>query len=421
MPGGVADRGASVADRQANLQNRMADARTNAGQNRGDFQQNRQDYLNNRREDWQNFANDHYGQYGNWHNGYWHGNAGGWWDHMWDDHTALMTLGVTRWGLNRVGSWFGYSSYANPYYDSGSGGGGYADYSEPVTMDATTSAAYATYDASAPDAAPLPPGVSQESLDKFDQARQAFYDGNYAGAQKLIDEALTKMPKDAVMHEFRALCLFAQKKYKEAAAVMNAVLAVGPGWDWTTLNGMYPSTDTYTAQLRALEEYVGKNPKSADGHFLVAYHYITIGENDQAKTELKKVIELQPNDTVAAYLLQMMTPGEPPTPPANPPAAPPTIPTDSVVGKWTASGPKNAKYEMTLAKDGTFVWSFSRGATKQEVKGVYAIDGITLAMQPDGGGNMVMDLKLGGADSLHADILGATKGDPGLDFKRTGK
>ena len=79
--------------------------------------------LNNRREDWQNYHDDHYGHYGDWHHGNWNGNFGGWWDHMWDDHTAAMVLGVTSWGVNRIAGWYGYSSYENPYYDSGSGGG----------------------------------------------------------------------------------------------------------------------------------------------------------------------------------------------------------------------------------------------------------------------------------------------------------
>jgi hypothetical protein len=63
------------------------------------------------------------------------------------------------------------------------------------------------------------------------------------------------MPKDAATHEFRSLTQFALGKYQEAAATIYAVLAVGPGWDWTTLSSMYPDIDTYTAQLRKLEEY----------------------------------------------------------------------------------------------------------------------------------------------------------------------
>ena len=51
----------------------------------------------------------------------------------------------------------------------------------------------------------------------------------------------------ATLHEFLALVFFAQGKYDQAAAPLYAVLSVGPGWDWTTLSGMYPDVDTYTA------------------------------------------------------------------------------------------------------------------------------------------------------------------------------
>jgi len=417
MPG-IANRPSTLPARRDQLQSQLRDARQ---ESRGDRQQSRQDFRTERREDWQDFADNHYGHHNDWHHGYWHGNFGDWWDHMWDDHTALMTLGVTRWGINRIGSWFGYSSYANPYYDSGSGGGGgYADYSEPVTMDATQAAAVYATDSSAT-ASTLPPGVSQEAVDKFNQARGAFYNGQYADALKLTDEALTKMPKDAVMHEFRALCLFTLKRYREAAAAMNAVLAVGPGWDWTTLSGLYANPADYTTQLRALEDYVGANPKSPDGHFLVAYHYITIGDNKNAISELKKVLALQPNDTVATDMLRMLSAAEQPasTPPTSPPA--PTVAADAVVGTWSAQGPKNAKYEMSLSADGAFRWTYTRGSSKQEVKGVYAVDGSNIALQPDAGGTMLLDVKLPAPDRMHADIVGAVKGDPGLDFTRTAK
>src|SRR4029450_13805302 len=123
----------------------------------------------------------------------------------------------------------------------------------------------------------LPPGVSQEAIKKFDEARAAFADGKYEQALKLPDEAAAKMPRDAVLHEFRSLVLFALKRYPESAAAIHAVIAVGPGWDWKTLSSLYPDVDTYTAQLRALENYRDTHPKSADGHFLAGYHYMTCG------------------------------------------------------------------------------------------------------------------------------------------------
>src|SRR5262249_58679101 len=106
----------------------------------------------------------------------------------------------------------------------------------------------------------LPPGVSEEGVKLFEDARAAFLDGKYETALKVTDEALAKMPRDAVLHEFRSLALFALKRYSESAAAIHPVLAVGPGWDWKTLCGLYPNAATYTQQLRDLETAGEKNP-----------------------------------------------------------------------------------------------------------------------------------------------------------------
>ena len=76
--------------------------------------------------------------------------------------------------------------------------------------------------------------------------------GDYGQALKLVDLALQKTPNDPILHEFRAMCLFAVGRYDEAAVPMYTVLSSGPGWDWTTLASLYSSIDVYSQQLRAL-------------------------------------------------------------------------------------------------------------------------------------------------------------------------
>ena len=73
----------------------------------------------------------------------------------------------------------------------------------------------------------------------MDLARAAFQQANYAEASREIDLAIKALPRDAALHEFRALIFFATRDYKQAAATLYAVLSAGPGWDWTTLSGMY--------------------------------------------------------------------------------------------------------------------------------------------------------------------------------------
>jgi tetratricopeptide (TPR) repeat protein len=373
---------------------------------REDWQQHRDEA----RDDWQNWLDDNYGRYGGWYGGY---APGYWarWDYLWDNYPVAAAVGLTWWGANRLGYAFGYSDYSNPYYAESMP----VSYSEPVlTMPVAPTqepAAQAT-------AAPLPPGVTPEAVAKFDQARAAFLEGRYDEALKLTDAAVAQMPRDAVLHEFRSLVLFALQRYAESAAAIHAVLDVGPGWDWKTMSSLYPSTEVYTKQLRALEAARDKDPKTADLRFLLGYHYLTLGHQDAALSSFRRAAELQPKDTVAAALVATLSPrdAQPAKAPAT--AAPKPVPADDVVGTWTATSSRTAKYSMTLRKDGTFTWAFSRGSRKQEAKGVYTMEGNVLAMEPDTGGILLAELTARGPDNLHFKMVSGASDDPGLKFQR---
>ena len=215
---------------------------------------------------------------------------------------------MTAWALGSSFYNWGYASYANPYYAE-------AAVAQPIVIEQTvvggepqtvTVPAY-TYDYSQPidtQSAPPPADVADPAVAKFDSARAAFGNGDYAGALQLTDEALKVLPNDATLHEFRALVLFAVGKYDLAAGPLYAVLSVGPGWDWTTMVGLYPNVDVYTGQLRKLEAFVTANPSSTAGRFVLAYHYMTQGHNDAAVGQFKQVVALSPQDTLSAQLVK---------------------------------------------------------------------------------------------------------------------
>jgi tetratricopeptide (TPR) repeat protein len=378
----------------------------------GQRDQIREDWQNHRdeaREDWQGWFDDHYPWYGGW---YWGHAPGYWgnWDYLWDSYPVAAAVGLTWWGANALASTFGYSDYYNPYYEESS----VVSYAEPVvSLPVEISASAADQPGSI-----QPPTATQETIDKFDQARAAFMEKDYQKALKLTDEAVAKLPHDAVLHEFRSLVLFALRRYPEAAAAIHAVLAVGPGWDAKTLASLYPDMDTYTLHLRALEAARDSNPKSADVHFLLGYHYLTCGYPNEALVEFREVTKLQPKDQVAASLVATLSPRDA-QPSDSPPAkAPKPVPPDAIVGAWTAAGKGTAKYQMDLRKDGTFTWAFSRGSKKEQVKGVFAVEGNVLAMEPDTGGVLLAELTPKGKESLQFKMVGGAKNDPGLEFQR---
>jgi uncharacterized protein (TIGR03066 family) len=378
-------------------------------QRRDDVREDWQSYRDQARDDWQNFFDDHYGWYGGWYGGY---APGYWsnWDYLWDEHPVAAAVGLTWWGANALGYRFGYEDYVNPYYAESMP----AYYTEPVlTQPIEPAPAHA-----APTDSGLPPGVSAEAVAKFDQAREAFLGGSYQDALKLTDAALTQMPHDAVLHEFRSLVLFALGRYPESAATIHAVLDVGPGWDWKTLATLYADVDTYTKQLRALEDARNADRKAAELFFLAGYHYLTAGHTDAAVKMFRKAAELRPGDTVSASLVATLSPRDAQAAKAAAKEAPPAVPSDKVVGAWAAAGKGTAKYGMELSKDGTFTWDFTKGARKQSVKGVYTVEGNVLAMEPESGGVLLAELTAKGADTLQFKMIGGESSDPGLEFQR---
>jgi len=176
------------------------------------------------------------------------------------------------------------------------------DYSQPIPAPPQSLEVMPGADTSS-----SPPAGQADAERYFGVARELFKRGDYRGAQEKVEQALASLPSDAVLHEFRALTLFAQRKYKEAASVVYAVLSSGPGWDWATMSELYADPQTYTAQLRDLERYQRDNPRAADGHFLLAYHYLVLGYKDQAVRQLETVVRLQPNDKLSAELLKALT------------------------------------------------------------------------------------------------------------------
>jgi len=416
------DRVAHRDDRRNDLQDRM-------NNNREDWRNDRWDHRDNVREDWQDWGNNRWHDHDYWHHGCWGGHYDNWWHHMWDEHPWAAGFGLTAWGVNRLNYWFGYAPYYNPYYYQPYPVSSTVtiDYSQPLVVyeqaqyeqpAATTAAVTPT---AAPDAGQTDPGMAA-----FEQAREAFIAGNYDAALKGINASLSYRPDDAALHEFRALIMFATGKYQDAAAALNAVLAVGPGWDWTTLSGLYSSIDTYTQQLRALEAYVKANPNAADARFVLAYHYLTAGHSAEAAQQLQKVVAANPKDQVARQMLTMLTgpdslPGtaaEPPPPPSAD-AEVAQIPAADLVGTWTATNADNTKFSLQLTEKGDFSWTYSAGGKDTKVEGVYVVEGTDLVLQPDVGGVMLATITPPKDGQFHFQGLGGGPDDKGLNFKKS--
>ena len=330
---------------------------------------------------------------------------------------------MSAWALGSSFYGWGYGGgYANPYYAA-------AMMAQPIMVDQTVAGEAQTvsvpalvYDYSQPiDTQSSPPAaeVVDPAMEKFASAREAFRSGDYAGSLRLTDEVLKVLPNDATLHEFRALILFAIGKYDLAAGPLYAVLAVGPGWDWTTMVGLYPGVDVYTGQLRNLEAFTKANRSSASGRFVLAYHYLTQGHIDNAVAQFKQVVALDPQDTLSAQLLKQFS--KPGTEQAKP------APTETVAqakpgrlpGEWTARPNNDTTIRVNIADDGNFTWKVdTKGKTHQLVgKWTLGDDVLTLAQAGEGGA-LVGRVTWQTGDRFQFRTIGTAVDDPGLVFTK---
>ena len=301
--------------------------------------------------------------YNSWHHGHWHdhyidgGRRRNDWRHV-DASNHNWLSGLAAWGLGNLIYRSGYQAYSNPYYVQPVViGTTTIDYTRPISVQ--QSAYERAYARDEKRAAQLRDTAQQY----FSVAREAFFAEDLDAAYGNIEKAIALMPDDVAMHEFRALVLFAAGKYREAAEVIHAVLAVAPGWDWTTLSGLYRDTDTYSLQLERLEQHVRSTPRSAYAHFLLAYHYITLGHSDQARRQLREVLQLDRNDRLAKDLLDLF---EGPSQGEQWMAG--DIPTlQQLQGDWKA---RRTDGEIELEVDGDrFTWDYDLDSNDQKFNG----------------------------------------------------
>ena len=332
-----------------------------------------------------------------------------------------MSAALPSWGYD-----YGYS-YSNPYYVESAVP--MYDYSQPIVINTyNTPTSDASAEASPEQTATQDTAQTTQGYQLFDQAREAFKQGNYDQALALDEQAIQSVSDDPVLHEFGALCLFAQGNYDRAAAVLNALLAVAPGMDWATMSSLYPNVAPYTEQLRALEAHVKQNPDDAAARFVLAYHYLVAGHTENAVTELKAVVAKQPGDQIAQRMLQALQPAEPPaeevpTPSAEAPApdaesdAASTETTD-LIGKWRADRNDDV-FGLWIKEDGTFDWKvIQKDKDPIEIKGQMATTSDTLVLESGDQGSMVARVKSGGPDQFQFLIVGGPPDDEGLTFRR---
>jgi tetratricopeptide (TPR) repeat protein len=386
---------------------------------------------------------------GYWHHGYWGGGQWGW--GRWGGPSGIWS--VARWWLGPLYFTSGYATFRNPFaVEQKPPALACLNYSKPlenIEDDAVPSSSTAA--AEQPDRAPPADGAESQAeirnylvrtpevkagLKSFDAASDAFQTARYDEALRHIDAALTQLPYDPALHEFRGLVLFALEDYQAAAATIYSVLSVSPGWDWTTLSGRYAQPADFAQQLRKLEAHHKQHPESAAAAFLRAYYYTTCRNNEAAVKQFETVVKMLPDDRLLPQLLSLVKGSLEPvaapaegaagqtastsTPDANSDPDPATsVPfVDTLVGDWRAQRDDATIVQLQLKKNQQFVWTAMRSAgTARVIAGQFAVEGETLFLA-GGSGTLVGRLQSQPGGSFVFSLLGNGGSEMGLLFRR---
>jgi tetratricopeptide (TPR) repeat protein len=218
-------------------------------------------------------------------------------------------------------------SYPYAYYGYGYPSTVYNYYEYPQYAEAYP---YATYGYGTSTGYVSPPTAEQPSAEAstfLSEARDAFHDGHYREAVRLAAHAAVDAPKDPAVHQLMSLAMFALGDYHGAAIEAHAALALGPAPTWDETYPYYASPDDYTTQLRALEAFVHEHFDNADGHFLLGYEYLMLGDRQQAGQQFAQAAEQMPADELAQHMAESLgvkpagaTPQKPAAPKAQKPA-----------------------------------------------------------------------------------------------------
>ncbi|WP_145235412.1 tetratricopeptide repeat protein [Urbifossiella limnaea] len=344
-----------------------------------------------------------------WYHGAWNGNS---FRNSWGIGAPAVGFGVTAWGLNSLAYSFGYSPYVNPFYVAPAPTVIVVpalNYSQPVINVVQA----------LPDSGAEPPPMPETAAQAFDVALAEFKKGNHRTALDKTEQALKDFPNDPAMHQFRALCLFALGDYQQASAAIHALLASGPGWDWTTMSSLYPDTDTYSNQLGALEKAATTKPNDPALWFLLAYHYTTVGQDEPARDALARARTLLPTDPVVSQLAQAAGVPAVNVEPKEPRPQPPADIQLDLAGDWSAARPDGGKIGLALKADGAFTWTVQDKAGKRDsFDGTFTLEDSVLILERKSGGALMGRVTALADNRFLFRLIGGGDADPGLTFAK---
>ena len=157
--------------------------------------------------------------------------------------------------------------------------------------------------------------VTAQGLAYQRRAESAFRSGRFDEARRLANHALVEMPRNGKLLLFISHSLFSTGDYRGAAAAIHQASTMLDKSDWGYIVKNWRSYyrgSAYRDAMATLNKFVKENPDAAYARFLRAYHFGFLDQEEFARKEMAKAIELESRDQLAIELLTMFG-GQPPT------------------------------------------------------------------------------------------------------------
>lgn len=150
--------------------------------------------------------------------------------------------------------------------------------------------------------------VSYESYYNFTVSRMYLYDNDLAKSIKYMELAEIADPGSAYLKYNLAQLYISANLTEDAKTKLKEVIEIDEdNVESYKLLGRLMSTSSSEKDKKEAGKYLQKavkiDPDNSDSYFLLALHYLQIGEKEKAKELLQKSIKLQPNDEDAYFFL----------------------------------------------------------------------------------------------------------------------
>jgi tetratricopeptide (TPR) repeat protein len=135
-------------------------------------------------------------------------------------------------------------------------------------------------------------------IELTDKAQKFFQAGNFAGALDYINRAISMMPRNIDLHDFKSDILFHSEEYQEAIKEIEFTGTLEPNnaTEYSLESMCYLELGENEKAIKFADKAIKADPDYAFGYYTRAKGLDRLGRTDDAISEYKKALEKDPSD-----------------------------------------------------------------------------------------------------------------------------